>query len=200
VAVTKGVPAAHMRAAYAAGLRHLGENRIQEARPKIAALADLADVTWHLVGHLQTNKAKDAVELFHVVHSADSERIVDALERRCAMAGRSLDVFLEVNVAGEAAKYGTTVTDVTALARRLQQCPHLTWVGLMTVAPLADEAEAVRPVFRQLHALREQLQEATGSPLKLSMGMSNDFHIAIEEGADIVRVGSAIFQESFWKK
>ena len=199
VAVTKGVPAEFARAAWHAGLRHFGENRVQEAQPKIAALADVADVTWHLIGHLQTNKAHIAAHLFHVIHAVDSLRVAEALDARAAQRTPPLDVLLQVNVAGEATKFGVSLESADALARQLHASSHLRWRGLMTIAPALDDPEGARPVFRALRQLRDRPQHALGvERLQLSMGMSHDFTVAIEEGADLVRIGSAIFKENFW--
>ncbi len=184
VAVAKGFPAEAVREAHAAGLRHFGENRVQEAAAKRPLLADL-DVTWHMVGHLQTNKVKKALELFQVVHSVDSLRLAQELSRR---ASRPLTVLLEVNVAGEASKFGLSPEEVPSVAEAVARLPHLELVGLMTVAPLARDPEEVRPVFRRLR----ELACALGLP-HLSMGMSDDFEVAIEEGATMVRLGRAIF-------
>ena len=198
IGVTKGVTPAMVRAAWSAGVRHFGENRIQEAQPKIAALADLTGAVWHLIGHVQTNKAKPAVELFAMVHAVDSIRIADALSARAAQIGKRLAVWLQVNVSGEASKQGVAPGEAEALARHLRSTPALEWRGLMTIAPLGDGAEQARPVFRALRELRDALQRAIGvDQLQLSMGMSHDFTVAVEEGADIVRIGSAIFQEQF---
>ena len=198
IGVTKGVTPEMVRVAWNAGVRHFGENRIQEAQPKIAALADLTAAVWHLIGHVQTNKAKPAVELFAMVHSVDSIRIADALSARAAQIGKRLAVWLEVNVSGEASKQGVAPSAAEALARHLRNAPALEWRGLMTIAPLSDDAEQARQVFRALRELRDTLQRAIGvNGLQLSMGMSHDFTVAVEEGADLVRIGSAIFQEQF---
>ncbi|HXG42572.1 MAG TPA: YggS family pyridoxal phosphate-dependent enzyme [Dehalococcoidia bacterium] len=184
VAVAKGSPAEAIREAHAAGLRHFGENRVQEAAAKRPFLADL-EATWHMVGHLQTNKVKKALDLFQVVHSVDSLRLAQELSRR---AQGPLQVLLEVNVVGEASKFGLAPEEVPPVAEAVARLPHLELVGLMTVAPLARDPEEVRPVFRRLR----ELGRALGLP-HLSMGMSDDFEVAIEEGATMVRLGRAIF-------
>jgi pyridoxal phosphate enzyme (YggS family) len=184
VAVAKGFPPEAVREAYAAGLRHFGENRVQEAAAKRPLLADL-DITWHLVGHLQTNKVKKALQLFDIVHSLDSLPLAQELSRR---AQGPLPVLLEVNVAGEASKFGLAPEQVPAAAQAIARLPHLELVGLMTVAPMASDPEEVRPVFRRLR----ELAQALGLP-HLSMGMSDDFEVAVEEGATMVRLGRAIF-------
>jgi pyridoxal phosphate enzyme (YggS family) len=180
--------------AYAAGLRHFGENRVQEAQAKFGA-GRPADLVLHLIGHLQTNKARDAVRLFQVIESAESTRLLDELDRQAARAGLVVPVLLEVNIGGEASKQGVTAGEAEALAAHAFARPHLQPRGLMTVAPLVDDAEAVRPVFAALRGLRDHLCERHNdwSLPDLSMGMTNDFEVAIEEGATIIRVGRAIF-------
>jgi hypothetical protein len=195
IGVTKGVEPARIEAAIAAGLHELGENRVQEALPKIAALP--AGVRWHLVGHLQRNKARAAAGAFAVIHSVDRLRLAEVLDRAAGELGRRLPVLVEVNVAGEATKFGCAPAEVEALIAGLGTCQHLVPVGLMTVAPLVHDPEAVRPVFRRLRELRDRLwghPGAAGSG-ELSMGMSGDFEVAIEEGATMVRIGRAIFGE-----
>lgn len=188
IAVTKTHPVAAVEAAYAAGIRDFGENRVQEAVPKIAA-AHVAgvDATWHLIGHLQTNKAAAAIDAFDILHSVDSMRLAEVLSRT---ASRSLTVALEVNVAGEASKEGVPFEDALALLRDVRQLPNLEVAGLMTVAPRVENPEQVRSVFRRLRELRDEL-----GLRELSMGMTDDFEVAIEEGATMVRVGRAIFGE-----
>lgn len=189
VAVCKTFPSEAVAAAHAAGVRHFGENRVQEAEEKIPALTGLAPrPTWHMVGHLQTNKVKDAVALFDVIQSVDSVRLGEAIARRAG--DRRVPVLLEVNVAGERSKFGLSPEAVGGVAEALRALPNLDVAGLMTVAPLAEDPEAVRPVFRRLRELRDAL-----SLRELSMGMTDDFEIAIEEGATIVRIGRAIFGE-----
>lgn len=188
VAVSKTFPAEAIVEALAAGLTHIGENRVQEAKPKVTALAATGQhPTWHLVGHLQTNKVKEALALFDVIQSVDSLRLAEALSGR---AQRPMPVLLEVNVAGETSKYGFAPEEVMAAAEAVARLPHLEVRGLMTVAPLVDDPEEVRPVFRRLRELRDAL----GLP-DLSMGMTDDCEVAIEEGATMVRIGRAIFGE-----
>lgn len=190
IAVTKTVDAATIREAVALGLRDLGENRVQEAQEKRLAVGN--GVRWHLVGHLQRNKAKHAVELFDTIHSVDTPELVEALDRQAAQRGRTPDVLIQVNIAGEATKNGCRVDEARTLAQAVRHATHLRLTGLMTIAPLADDPEAVRPVFRRMRELRDQLG-ASDRMLRLSMGMSHDFEVAIEEGADLIRVGTAIF-------
>ncbi len=186
VAVSKTFPPAAVAEAYRAGLRHFGENRVQEAEEKVRQVSALgATPVWHLVGHLQTNKARTAAGLFAIIHSIDSVRTAEALSRHTQ---GTLPVFLEVNVAGEANKSGVAPEDVAALWKAVQGLTHIQVLGLMTVAPLAADPEAVRPVFRRLRELRDGLGLAG-----LSMGMTDDFEVAIEEGATHVRIGRAIF-------
>ncbi|MBI3953199.1 MAG: YggS family pyridoxal phosphate-dependent enzyme [Chloroflexi bacterium] len=188
VAISKTFPPAAIVEAYRAGLRDFGENRIQEAQEKVPQVAALgAAPVWHLVGHLQTNKARAAAGLFAIIHSVDSARVAEALSR---YAQGRLRVFLEVNMAGEASKSGVAPEDLGALCKAAQALPKLEVVGLMTVAPLAADPEAVRPLFRRLRELRDGLGLRC-----LSMGMSDDFEVAVEEGATHVRIGRAIFGE-----
>jgi len=186
VAVSKSFPAQAIEEAAAAGIAHIGENRVQEAIAKIPSLRHLT-VTWHMLGHLQTNKAKTALELFDIIQSMDSLRLAQALSRR---AERPIPVLLEVNVAGEASKFGLSPPEVLQAAETVGRLPHLNVCGLMTIAPLVSDPEEVRPVFRELRRLRDALGLA-----ELSMGMTDDFEVAIEEGATMVRIGRAIFSE-----
>ena len=209
VAVSKTMPAEAIIAAAAQGQTLFGENRVQEARDKIAAVvaAGLTQICWELIGHLQTNKAARAVELFTRVQSVDSVRLAEALSSRAHQVGRILPILLEVNVAGEASKSGLPLDAVIGAARAIAALPNLRPQGLMTIAPLVADPEFVRPVFRRLRAVRETLR--TEVPLRadggddqrgdnggwpeLSMGMSDDFEVAIEEGATLVRIGRALF-------
>jgi len=198
VAVTKLVPLELIRDAIALGHRVFGENRVQEALPKIDELSSVApDIRWHLVGHLQTNKAKLAAERFAMVESVDSVRLASRLDARAASLSRRLPVLLEVNVAGEPSKWGFCPHEVGAAVTEISQLPHLEIRGLMTVAPLGRHAEDVRWAFRALRQLRDDLRERIPSLQlpELSMGMSHDFEVAIEEGATIVRIGRALFGE-----
>jgi hypothetical protein len=186
VGVSKTVEVARIREAIEAGVPALGENRVQEARAKIAALG--RPVPWHLVGALQTNKAKDAVALFDLVHSLDRVELARECDRRAAARGQALDVLVQINVAGEPTKGGVAPAELDALLEALASCTHLRVRGLMAMPPEAATAEDSRAWFRALAKLAERhgLRE-------LSMGMSGDFEVAIEEGATIVRVGTAIF-------
>ena len=191
---SKGQPVAVLRAAWEAGLRLFGENRVQEAAAKVPELPAAAE--WHLIGPLQTNKVRRALDLFAAVHSVDRPKIAAALAREAAARGIDLPVFLEVNVAGEASKHGFPAAGLVAAAPPLADLPHLRVVGLMAVPPLGGDPEASRPWFRRLRALRDELAarpEWHGWPGWLSMGMSDDFEVAVEEGATHVRVGTALF-------
>ena len=195
LAISKTFPPESIREAYKAGLRDFGENRVQEAAAKRPALSDLS-ITWHLVGHLQTNKAKTARELFQWVHSVDSFRLAQKLDQVTASAGGRLPVLLEVNLGGEESKAGVGESDVIQLAEQSSRLVTLEVRGLMVIPPFFDDPEQVRPYFRQLRELAHKI-EARGIPnvsmRELSMGMSHDFEVAIEEGATIIRVGTAIF-------
>lgn len=190
--VTKTVPAAVLRIAYAAGIRSFGENKIQEAEGKHDVLSDLP-VHWSIIGHLQTNKAKHLVRFAEEFHALDSLRLADHLNRRLDLADRSLDVFIQVNTSGEASKYGMHPDELLPFIKALDGFPRLRPRGLMTLAVFSADMDKVRPCFRLLRRLRDQAAQERGTPFQLSMGMSGDFEAAIEEGADIVRVGQAIF-------
>ncbi|MCL4535269.1 MAG: YggS family pyridoxal phosphate-dependent enzyme [Bacteroidetes bacterium] len=195
VAVSKTIDAARVRAAYAAGQRHFGENRVQEAEGKIGALADLADIHWHLVGHLQTNKVRPALGLFQLIESVDSVHLAEAISRQALVQERVAHILLEVNVAGEPSKYGFRPAELPDAAARIAGLPGIALRGLMTVAPAVADPEEVRPVFRTLRGLRDDLQQQVPESrwAHLSMGMTEDFEVAVEEGATIVRIGRAIF-------
>jgi len=184
VAVTKTFPATAIREAYALGLREFGENYVQEFETKVPALADLTGTRYHLIGHLQSNKAGKAAELFEVVQTVDSPR----LARRLGQSTRVIDVMLEVKLSTEQSKSGAAPEELPELIAAVRGCPALSLTGLMTVPPWQDDPEASRPCFRRLRELA-QLHGLTG----LSMGMSHDLEVAIEEGATCIRVGSALF-------
>jgi pyridoxal phosphate enzyme (YggS family) len=186
IGVSKTVDVERIRAGVAAGLRALGENRVQEAKAKVEVLG--RPVEWHLIGHLQTNKVRDAVELFDVVHSLDRLDLARELDRRAHGRGRPLRTLLQVNVGGEESKGGFGPDDVPAALDEVGRLPGLRVVGLMTIPPIVSDAEAARPWFRMLAGLAKR-----AGVTELSMGMSADFEVAIEEGATMVRVGTAIF-------
>lgn len=190
LAVSKTKSEALIREAYAAGQRDFGENYAQELATKAMALADLKDLRWHMIGPLQRNKAKLVVPVAKIVHTVDRPELAEELSKRAAGTGKTPQVLLEVNVAGEASKAGCTPEGAVGLAALVRQLPHLDLVGLMTIPPDTDDRELARPFFRRLRELRDALG---GGLAELSMGMSHDFEIAIEEGATIVRVGTAIF-------
>ena len=194
--VSKTKPEAVLRQAYAAGCRMLGENKPQEAHRKWEAMADLADLRWSVIGHLQTNKAKLVAQCASEFQALDSLRVAEALERRLQAEGRALDVFVQVNTSGEASKYGLHPDDVAAFLRQLPAFSALRVRGLMTLALFSAEAERVRQCFVLLRGLRDRLRQDAPAGIELgelSMGMSGDYEIAIEEGATVVRVGQAIF-------
>ncbi|HVS15252.1 MAG TPA: YggS family pyridoxal phosphate-dependent enzyme [Thermoanaerobaculia bacterium] len=182
-----------MRAAYDAGLRRFGENRVQEAEEKQPALP--SDIEWHLLGPLQSNKVRRAVQLFDVVHSVDRLKVLRALEREASAAGRRLQAFLEVNLGAEESKHGFAPGAVAGAADELAGCRALGFAGLMAIPPPGERPEDSRPWFRRLRALRDELRERHGEAFAggLSMGMSDDFEVAIEEGATHVRIGTALF-------
>ncbi len=191
---SKMQPPEKIKEAFEAGLRLIGENYVQEAQRKKEALADL-DLTWHLIGPLQTNKARHAVKIFDLIETVDRETIAKELDKRAAKLGRKIPVFIEVNVGGEESKAGVSEKDLPRLVEKVLRFEHLELRGLMTIPPYFEDLEKVRPYFARLRALRDQLkQEFPEAPLEeLSMGMSHDFEIAIEEGATIVRIGTLLF-------
>jgi len=188
IAVTKMLDASAIEAAFNAGIKDFGESRVQEAKPKIEQLHLLRPhLTWHMIGHLQTNKAKTAAGIFDIIHSVDSLKLAETLNN-CSL--KRLPVLIQVNVSAEATKGGFMLSEVNEAVRQIGKLGNIDIQGLMTIAPWVDNAEEVRPMFRQLRQLRDALG------LKhLSMGMSDDFDIAIEEGATLVRIGRAIFGE-----
>src|SRR5579862_2832583 len=197
MAVTKTHPSDRIREAYAAGLRWFGENRVQEFAGKAAALADLAEAEWHMIGHLQTNKAAKAAELFTAVDSVDSLKLAERLDAAARTLGRNLPVLIEVNVGGETAKSGVAPDspDLEELLSAASRLEALEFCGLMTVPPFTDDPEGARPFFRKLRELRNAIaaRKLAGVGMDvLSMGMSHDFSVAIEEGSTCVRVGTAI--------
>ena len=194
VAVSKTHEADVVREAAECGLRIFGESKVQEAKAKIPLCP--GNLTWHMIGHLQRNKAGLAVELFDRIHSVDSLRLLETLDRAAAEAGKTLPVLLEVNVSGEASKFGMPPSAGPEVLKAANDLYHVSVVGLMTMPPFTEEPEKARAHFRALCALREQWRDETGYGLdELSMGMSHDFEVAIEEGSTWVRVGTAIFGE-----
>jgi pyridoxal phosphate enzyme (YggS family) len=201
VAVTKTHPAQTVLEGYAAGLRHFGENRVQEAAEKIPpVLSQAPQAHWHLIGHLQRNKVRQAVEMFSLIHSVDSVRLAEAISQRSAALGKRMPILLEVNLSGEESKSGFRLgADLAPFFREVEQIARLPGVqlqGLMTIAAYSPRAEDARPVFERLRGLRGELAtRIEGEWPHLSMGMSADYVVAIEEGATLVRVGTAIFGE-----
>ena len=199
VAVSKTVAPELIRQAIETGVRTLGENRVQEAAGKISELADTVaahKAEWHLIGHLQSNKARRAVELFSAIQSVDSFKLAERLNNAAAEFGRRLPVFIETNLGSEDSKAGVAPDEVLPLCEQVAKLPALELKGLMTVPPFLDDPNEVRPYFRRLHRLRDEARQAgiVGEEFKeLSMGMSHDFEVAIEEGATFVRIGTALF-------
>jgi len=186
VAVTKTEGLDAIESLIALGVTELGENRVEVARPKVEAVGSRA--RWHMIGSVQRRKAGDVVELFDCVDSVDRFELAEALDRRCAETGKVMPVLLEVNVSGEASKHGFTAADLPASLERMRALPHVRVDGVMTMAPFVDDPEEVRPVFAGLKKLADSL-----GLREISMGMSNDFEVAIEEGATQVRIGTALF-------
>jgi len=189
VAVSKTHPVNALREAIDAGMHIFGENKVQEAEDKIAEIGrDAAE--WHLIGHLQSNKARKAVQLFDIIHSVDSLELAQKLERICDEEAREiLSILVQVDIAGEETKSGATEDELTEIAIYLKGCKYLKFDGLMVLPPFFDDPEATRPYFQKLRKLRDKIVPSG----ELSMGMSHDFEVAVEEGATIVRVGTAIF-------
>lgn len=195
IAVSKTFPAQRIRAAFEAGLRDFGENRAQETAAKQPVLQDLP-ITWHMIGHLQSNKAGRACELFQWVHSVDSGALSLKLDRAAGAAGKKLPILIEVNLGGEESKAGTAEKDASELAAAVNTHSHLDLRGLMAIPPFFEDPQQSRPYFRRLRELAERLRGAgLASITELSMGMSHDFEVAIEEGATMIRVGTALFGE-----
>ena len=196
VAVSKMKPLELVKIAYQLGVTNFGENRVQDALPKIAAFHP-SGLLWHMIGHLQSNKAAKVASTFDYVQSLDSLHLAQTLNRHAEEQQRRLPVLLQVNISGEQSKEGMTPEETPIVARQIVALPHLEVQGLMTVAPLVQDPEEVRPVFRALRTLQQRLRaEVAGSTWHhLSMGMTDDYAIAIEEGATLVRVGRAIFGE-----
>ncbi|MDZ4788004.1 MAG: YggS family pyridoxal phosphate-dependent enzyme [Blastochloris sp.] len=191
---SKKVSVEVLRELFALGVHAFGENKVQEAKLKVSMLP--ASCSWHFIGGLQRNKAKDAVRLFQVIHSLDSRELIDELAKRATEAGKTMQVLIEVNAAGEASKHGARPEEASALVEYANQQRPLEVIGLMAVVPFYDDVEKVRPYFKQIRELRDSIQHETGIILpELSMGMSHDFEVAIEEGATWVRVGTSLFGE-----
>lgn len=192
LAVTKNVGPEKIRDAAALGLTLLGENRVQEAWSKYQQLSELP-LTWHLIGHLQSNKVKRTLQFAAVIESVDSLHLADEIEHGAAAAGRTIEVFMEVNTSGELQKFGVAPAQAEALAAHIASLPHLHLTGLMTIGALSTDTQHIRSCFTQLNRLQQHLLSSGFSIDHLSMGMSDDFEIAIEEGATIIRLGRALF-------
>lgn len=192
VCVTKEAALSDIEEILASGVRDIGENRVQEALLKYNTIGDKA--AWHLIGHLQTNKARDAVKIFSLIHSVDSVRLAKEIDKEAKKIGKIQNILAEVNISGEASKFGMKPEELKPFFKEIALYPNINILGLMTVAPEAEDPEKVRPYFRGLRELLNELNSMLNTKYSiLSMGMSNDFEIAIEEGATIVRVGRAIF-------
>jgi PLP dependent protein len=199
VAASKTVPAPRIREAIEAGVRAMGENRVQEAATKIAELGAIASdykVQWHLIGRLQSNKARRAVELFDVVQSVESLKLAERLDNIAGESGKRLPFFIEVNLGGEESKAGAAPGEVLTLCEQISKLSNLELKGLMAVPPFFDDPEDARPFFQRLRRMRDSAAQAGAAGVQfndLSMGMSNDFEVAIEEGATLVRIGTELF-------
>jgi pyridoxal phosphate enzyme (YggS family) len=192
LAVTKTHPPGVIRESIELGLTLFGENKVQEAKAKIPLCP--ARARWHMIGHLQSNKCRDAVDLFEMVEGVDSFHVAEELNKRAELAAKTLPILLEVNIVGEASKFGYKPDQLLEDFEKLNRFPRLQIHGLMTIPPWTPLPEKVRPVFQKLRELKEKCQQILGAPLPhLSMGMSGDFEVAIEEGATIVRIGTALF-------
>jgi pyridoxal phosphate enzyme (YggS family) len=192
LAVSKTHPPETIEAAAAAGLKVFGENKIQEAKTKIPLCP--GHLRWHFIGHLQSNKCREAVQLFSMIQGVDSLAIAQEINKRAEQAAKTMPILIEVNVAGEASKFGYRPEQLLADWEALTALPRLEVHGLMTIPPYVTDAEKVRPHFRRLRELKVQCEERLGAPLPhLSMGMSGDYEVAIEEGATLVRIGTALF-------
>jgi pyridoxal phosphate enzyme (YggS family) len=191
ITVSKGHPAEVVCAAAELGLSVFGENRVQEAKAKIGLCP--GRLRWHLIGHLQSNKCRDAVNFFAMIESVDSLSLAGEINKWAEKLAKTMPVLIEVNVAGESSKFGYTPEKVLAELKEINALPKIEVHGLMTVAPFTEDPEKVRPVFRRLRGLKRECEELLGAPLPhLSMGMSGDFEVAVEEGATMIRIGSAI--------
>ena len=192
LAVTKGQPPEVVNAAAQLGLTQFGENKVQEAKAKIPLCS--GKLRWQMIGHLQSNKCRDAVELFSMIQGVDSLALAQEISKRAVAAGKTMPILLEVNAVGEASKFGYRPEQLLTDLEQINKLPRLEVHGLMTVPPWSAVAENVRPVFRQMRALKERCEQILGAPLPhLSLGMSGDFEVAIEEGATMVRIGTALF-------
>jgi len=194
VAVTKTATIEQIKEAIIAGVKIIGENKVQEAKEKYQILT--ADIEWHLVGHLQTNKVKYAIEIFDCIHSVDSIKLAEEIDKRSLQFGKITNVLVEVNVSGEETKYGIKPEEVEPFLKEISEFSRIRVRGLMTIAPITEDKEEVRPYFRKLRELSKEIKSKNIKNVKmdcLSMGMTEDFEVAIEEGANMVRIGRGIF-------
>lgn len=192
VAVTKTFPSAYINVAVASGIHNIGESRIQDAEPKILEVGQIA--RFHMIGHLQTNKVKKAVELFDVIQSVDSMKLAEEISKRAGEMERSIDCLIEVNCSGEEQKFGVPVTETVDMIRQVHQLPNINLIGLMTIGPNVDDEEQIRSAFKTCYELYKEGQQIVGDEFDtLSMGMSADFRLAIAEGSTMIRVGTILF-------
>jgi len=189
IAVTKEASSQDIGMALSLGVKDIGENRMQDAAIKYSEIGDR--VVWHMIGHLQTNKAKDAVKIFSLIHSVDSIRLAEAIDKEASKLGKVQDILVQVNISGEASKFGIEPDRVAELIKKISACKNVRVRGLMTIAPESEDPESSRPYFKALRELRNRI----GGLKELSMGMTGDFEVAIEEGATMLRVGRAIFYD-----
>lgn len=201
VAVSKTKPVEDIRRVFNSGLRIFGESKIQEAAEKIEACRDL-DIEWHLIGHLQTNKAKSAVKLFHLIHSVDSEKLLETINQEAEKIGKIQEILLQINVSGEESKFGASLNRWESLLNSVNQSKHIRCKGLMTIPPYSENGEDSRSHFQSLRELSVLVKEKLINPqekIELSMGMTNDYAVAVQEGATYVRIGTAIFGERHYQ-
>ncbi len=193
IAVTKGISPERIKEAASLGINHFGENRVQEVLPKMEVLPD--QLTWHFIGHLQSNKVKDVLPRFSLVHSLDRLSLAKEINKRSKKAKRITEALVQVNVAKEKSKFGLAVTELEGFIEKVvENFPNIKIKGLMTIAPYEEDPQEARPVFRELKDLARQIKVPGAELKELSMGMSNDFEVAVEEGATMVRIGSALFR------
>jgi len=198
VAIVKNQPVEKIKEVIACGINELGENRVQEALRHYPQLQDFQGLHWHMVGHLQTNKAKEAVKIFDLIHSVDSVHLAEAIDKHAASIDKIQDVLLEVNISGEKSKFGFPAQGLEKILIEIAKLKNLRLKGLMTIAPIVSSLEQARPYFRKLKELKEQINTLNILPYPLeilSMGMSDDFSVAVEEGANMLRIGRRIFME-----
>lgn len=194
ICVTKEADTGQIEEILGLGVKDVGENRVQDAVIKYGTIGD--KVIWHLIGHLQTNKVKDAIRIFSLIHSVDSIRLANEISKEAKKTGKTQDILIQVNTSGEESKFGIAPDEAAKFFKEVSLYPNINILGLMTIAPEVDDPEKVRPYFRKLRELRDELKNYQLSAMnyELSMGMTNDFEVAIEEGATMVRIGRAIFK------